>query len=92
MIKSIALLAALAVTSAAFASPPKPAAAAPKKLHCCVMPEDEVNIAEATKAHRFIDYKGNRYYFCCMDCYASFKKDPAKYLKGDHTKTPPAHH
>lgn len=29
----------------------------------------------------FIDYKGQRVYFCCTMCPAKFKQDPEKYLK-----------
>jgi YHS domain-containing protein len=30
---------------------------------------------------RFVDYKGNRIYFCCASCPEDFKKDPEKYVK-----------
>jgi YHS domain-containing protein len=30
---------------------------------------------------RFVDYKGNRVYFCCASCPEEFKKDPEKYIK-----------
>jgi YHS domain-containing protein len=29
----------------------------------------------------YVDYKGQRIYFCCPGCDAEFKKDPEKYLK-----------
>ena len=29
----------------------------------------------------YVDYKGQRVYFCCKGCDAEFKKDPEKYLK-----------
>ena len=29
----------------------------------------------------FVDYKGQRVYFCCNMCPPEFKKDPEKYLK-----------
>ena len=29
----------------------------------------------------YVDYKGQRIYFCCNGCPAQFKKDPEKYLK-----------
>ena len=29
----------------------------------------------------YVDYKGQRIYFCCTGCDAEFKKDPEKYLK-----------
>jgi len=28
----------------------------------------------------FADYDGKRVYFCCAECVAQFKKDPAKYV------------
>lgn len=28
------------------------------------------------------EYNGKTYYFCCPDCEAKFKSDPAKYSKG----------
>ncbi len=29
----------------------------------------------------YVDYKGQRIYFCCKGCDAEFTKDPEKYLK-----------
>jgi YHS domain-containing protein len=29
----------------------------------------------------YVDYKGQRIYFCCQGCDAEFTKDPEKYLK-----------
>jgi YHS domain-containing protein len=29
----------------------------------------------------YVDYKGQRIYFCCKGCDAEFQKDPEKYLK-----------
>lgn len=29
----------------------------------------------------YVDYKGQRVYFCCPDCVEPFKKDPEKYLQ-----------
>ena len=29
----------------------------------------------------FVDYEGQRVYFCCQMCVDTFKKDPEKYLK-----------
>jgi YHS domain-containing protein len=29
----------------------------------------------------FVDYQGQRVYFCCTGCVEPFKKDPAQYLK-----------
>ena len=30
---------------------------------------------------KYVDYKGNRIYFCCDSCPEDFKKNPEKYLK-----------
>jgi len=43
----------------------------------------------------FADHDGKRVYFCCKGCVATFKKDPAKYIKkleadGIATEAPPA--
>jgi YHS domain-containing protein len=66
------------------AAPAKPA----KTIACSVMPTNKVDIAKATKNHMYADYKGNRYFFCCGGCPSAFKKDPAKYAKSAHIKTP----
>ena len=29
----------------------------------------------------YVDYQGNRIYFCCQGCDEQFNKDPEKYLK-----------
>ena len=76
---------ALSVFAQGGAKPPKPAA---KKLHCPVMTQNEVNVAEATKNKLFADYKGRRYFFCCGMCPAAFKKNPEKYAKGDSIPLP----
>lgn len=80
---------ALLAASAATAEAKKPAAAAkkpaaPKTVHCAVMPEDKVNVADATKTKNFSDYKGNRYFFCCPGCKPAFEKNPEKYAKAEH--------
>lgn len=82
------ILATIVVAAAAFAGPGKKASKT--TIHCAVMPADSVNIADATKNHMYADYKGNRYFFCCGGCPDSFKKDPAKYAKSEHIKTPKA--
>lgn len=53
----------------------------PKEIACAVMPSHKVNIANATKAKMFSDYKGRRYFFCCGGCPSAFKANPAKYAK-----------
>jgi YHS domain-containing protein len=46
-----------------------------------VCPVMGAKIVAKDKAHSSHVYKGVRYYFCCGGCPASFKKDPAKYVK-----------
>ena len=80
------------LATGAVASPrAAPKGKAPKtELHCAVQPDDKVNIKDATKKKMFADYKGNRYFFCCAGCPEKFKKNPAKYAKGDHIPAPKA--
>lgn len=60
-----------------------------KKLHCAVNTKDTVDVAQATKAKLFSDYKGKRYFFCCAMCKPQFEKDPAKFAaKADSIPTP----
>lgn len=47
---------------------------------CPVMPGERV------KEKFYVDYEGERIYFCCRPCVKAFKKNPAKYLK--NLKTP----
>jgi YHS domain-containing protein len=93
--KKLVLLAgaALMLAPAAFASPDKnkkAAPATPEKVKCAVMADHEVSVKEATEKKMYADYKGNRYFFCCGGCPAAFKKDPGKFVKADHIKTPKA--
>ena len=60
----------------------------PTEISCEVMPDDKLNIKEATAAKRFRDYKGRRYFFCCEGCPKKFDKDPAKYAKAASIPTP----
>ena len=62
----------------------------PKSIKCAVMNGKDVDIKAATEAKMFSDYKGNRYFFCCGGCPEAFKKDPAKFSKSAHIKTPKA--
>jgi YHS domain-containing protein len=62
-----------------------------KHVIACPVTGDKVDMDTATKKHMFADYKGNRYFFCCNDCPPMFKKNPAKYAKKPHVKTPVAH-
>jgi YHS domain-containing protein len=57
---------------------------------CAVVPHDKVSIKAATKAGMYTDYKGNRYFFCCAGCPEKFKKNPAKFARNAHIKTPGA--
>lgn len=80
---------ALAVCGAAFGqAPAKKAAATPKSIDCAVMPGHKVDIAKATATHKYADYKGKRYFFCCGGCPGEFKANPAKYAKGPSIPTP----
>jgi YHS domain-containing protein len=88
LILPVILVAALAGFAGAQTS--KKPVAAPTQIACAVMPSNKVDIAKATKAGMFADYKGNRYFFCCGGCPDAFKKDSAKYAKGAHIKTPKA--
>jgi len=79
------LLSLALVTGIVAANGQKPAPAA--KMVCAVSKEP-VDIATATKTKKFADYKGRRYFFCCDDCPAAFKKDPAKFAKSPSIPTP----
>ena len=63
---------------------------APKEIACAIMGSHKVNIAKATKAKMFTDYKGKRYFFCCEGCPATFKADPAKYKDAPSIPAPKA--
>ena len=82
MNKVILTLATAALMVTAFAQK------APKEIACAVMGSHKVNIAKATKAKMFADYKGKRYFFCCGGCPAEFKKDPTKFAKAPSIPTP----
>jgi YHS domain-containing protein len=86
--KKIALILAASLMSMTVFAQSKPAQKVPKEISCAVMKGNKVNIADATKRKMFADYKGNRYFFCCGSCPPAFKKDPAKYAKAPHIKTP----
>lgn len=49
-------------------------------------PVQGAKIDKVTADTQHADYKGVRYYFCCGDCPAAFKKDPAKYTKDSKGK------
>lgn len=93
--KKIAILALLtAVAGGAFAQADKKTdkkpAATPKTISCAVQTGDKVDIAKATKAKMYADYKGKRYFFCCGGCPTEFAKNPAKYAKNASIPTPKA--
>jgi YHS domain-containing protein len=44
---------------------------------------------EAKNAGGFADYNGTRYYLCCGDCVAEFKKDSAKFAANAAAATKP---
>ena len=81
--KTTFTLLAAAACAASFAAPQK-------EIMCAVMTHNKVNIAAATSTHKYQDYKGNRYFFCCGGCPEEFKANPAKYAKNAHIKTPKA--
>jgi len=74
------------VVGAAFAQAPK----TPTQIACAVMPSNKVDIAKATKAHMYADYKGKRYFFCCGGCPGAFKATPEKFAKAASIPTPKA--
>lgn len=88
MLRTCSFVAMFAVAAMASAQTAKPPVPAKKALHCPVMPDDTVDVAKATKEGLFADFKGRRYYFCCMGCKPAFKANPAKYAKGDSLPIP----
>ncbi|MEP6756997.1 MAG: YHS domain-containing protein [Chthonomonadales bacterium] len=85
MKSTLFVLAAIAISATAFA---KVGDKTPKSIKCAVMAGKPVDVKEATSKKMFADYKGNRYFFCCAGCPEAFKKDPAKFAKAPHIKTP----
>jgi YHS domain-containing protein len=47
-------------------------------MYCSVM---DHAIDGVGAAGSYADFEGVRYYFCCMDCNAAFKKEPTKYAE-----------
>src|SRR5439155_759640 len=35
---------------------------------------------QPTRADRFVDYQGQRVYFCCEKCMAKFQREPARFI------------
>ena len=90
---SLTMVALAAMTTIAGAQTHKKHPASKTVIHmiACPVTGEKVDIAKATKAHMYADYKGNRYFFCCGDCPPMFKKNPAKYAKKPHIPTPKTH-
>ncbi len=89
MKKALFLLVVASLSVGVFAQKTKPKPAPPKtKVKCPVMTTNNVDIASATKAKMFADYKGRRYFFCCGGCPEAFKANPAKFAKGESIPTP----
>lgn len=86
----LALVTAVAAGSAFAQGTKKKAPATPKTIACAVMPDDQVDIAKATKSKMFADYKGRRYFFCCAGCPGAFKANPDKFAKAPSIATPKA--
>ncbi len=68
-------LAMLTLILALFLAGPVLAAAAPQTQTTCPVLGGNVN------KEVYVDYKGQRVYFCCQGCDTEFKKDPEKYLQ-----------
>ncbi len=86
--KKIALLVSLSLLAGIALAQSKPAPKPQTTIKCAVMPDMKVDIAKATKAKMFSDYKGRRYFFCCPGCPGPFKKDSGKYAKNQSIPTP----
>lgn len=71
MIKSAVLTMVLAL----FLTGPVLGAAAPMVQTACPVLSGKIN------RDIYVDYKGERIYFCCKGCDVEFKKDPEKYMK-----------
>jgi len=71
MIKAVILTLVLAL----FLAGPALAAASPPVQTTCPVLSGKIN------KDIYVDYKGERIYFCCKGCDAQFQKDPEKYMK-----------
>ncbi len=78
-IRSIALLAALAVILVAGV------VAQQKAADTAIDPVCGMTVVKANAKATF-DYKGTTYYFCSTGCKESFAKEPDKYLKAQQAK------
>ncbi len=91
MKKIVAGLFALSIVMTGAFGFPGHKAPAKTTIHCAVLTNNTVNIADATKAKHYADYKGRRYFFCCGNCPQAFQKDPAKYAKSESVPIPHHH-
>lgn len=81
-------LVALAAPAVAGPSKGKHKPAVPARIKCAVMTSMYVNVKQATKAKMYADYKGGRYFFCCLACPRMFKGSPARYASNPHIAVP----
>ena len=58
------------------ATPAKFVGIVKNEAYFCPMTKEKT---DAKTAGSFADYNGTRYFLCCSDCLAEFKKDPAKF-------------
>jgi len=65
----------LTLVLALFLAGPVLAAAAPQAQTTCPVLGGNVS------RQLYVDYQGNRIYFCCTGCDTEFKKNPEKYLQ-----------
>jgi len=73
----LALVMAFSLSGAGWAAPPPmmDAPLAGKTQVACPVQHGKIN------KDLYVDYKGQRIYFCCKDCIPIFKKNPEAYLK-----------
>jgi YHS domain-containing protein len=68
----VAAAMAVSVATTGIAAPP---AAQPQTQTTCPVLGGNIN------KNIYVDYQGQRIYFCCEGCIAEFKKNPEKYLE-----------
>lgn len=76
------LVLTLGLAASAFAADSKPAASAAYPLKTCIVSDDE--LGGMGKPVEYVHHEAGKpdrvVLFCCKDCIADFKKEPAKYL------------
>lgn len=72
MLKSVILMLVLTVFLGGLVMA---AAEPPVQTVCPVLPAGKIN------KEIYVDYQGERIYFCCKGCDVEFMKDPEKYMK-----------